>query len=113
MAKALYIGDSSSLARKVKKIYIGGADGLAHKVKKIYIGDSNGTARLAYTGSVPAGEVIFTSSQVWTVPDGVSKVDVFMIGGGASGAKGNGVYSGTGSWYRYAYSGIGGCSGKQ
>lgn len=112
MAKALYIGDSSNIARKVKKIYIGGSDGLAHKVKKIYIGDANGKARLAYTSSVPAGEVIFTSSQIWTVPDGVSKVDIFMIGGGASGAKGNGVYSGTGSWYRYAYSGVGGCSGK-
>lgn len=65
-----------------------------------------------WRGIVPAGEVVFTSTQMWTVPDGVKVVDVFMVGGGASGAKGNGVYSGTGSWYRYAYSGIGGCSGK-
>lgn len=65
-----------------------------------------------WRGIVPAGEVVFTSTQIWTVPDGVKVVDVFMVGGGASGAMGNGVYSGTGSWYRYAYSGIGGCSGK-
>ena len=36
MGKALYIGDNSYKARKVKKIYIGGSDGKAHKVKKIY-----------------------------------------------------------------------------
>ena len=34
MGKALYIGDNSYKARKVKKIYIGGSDGKAHKVKK-------------------------------------------------------------------------------
>ena len=109
MSKGIYCG-VSNLTRKVKKLYVG-VNNTARKVKKIYVG-VNGAARLAYTSSVPAGEVIFTSSQVWTVPDGVSKVDVFLVGGGASGAKGNGVYSGTGSWYRYAYSGVGGCSGK-
>ena len=107
MGKAIYIGDENYKARKVKKIYIGGSDGKAHKVKKIYIGDANGKARLAWSGEVPAGQVIFTSSQVWTVPDGVSVVDVFLVGGGASGDSR--YYTQQGSDY-YA-GGYGGSSG--
>ncbi len=79
MGKGVYVGVNNS-SRKVKKIYVG-VNGFSRKVKKIYVG-ADGVARLAWSGSVPAGQVIFTSSQSWTVPDGVSKVDVFLVGGG-------------------------------
>lgn len=52
MGKALYIGDDSYKARKVKKIYVGGSDGKAHKVKKMYVGDANGIARLAWSSGI-------------------------------------------------------------
>lgn len=37
---------------------------------------------------VNKGQKIFTSSQTWTVPSGVTSVDVFLVGGGASGGCG-------------------------
>ena len=80
MAKGIYIG-ASNTAKKVKKEYVG-VGGVAKKVKKVYIGDANGKARLAWTGSVPAGQVVFTASQTWIVPDGVTKIDIFCVGGG-------------------------------
>ncbi len=83
MAKGTYIGIGGT-AHKVKKMYIG-IGGVARKVKKIYIG-VNGVAHLTWQGTVPAGQIIFTASQIWTVPDGVKSIDVFMVGGGASGA---------------------------
>ena len=103
MGKAMYMG-VNGVARKAKKVYVG-VNGVARKVKKIYVG-VNGVARLAWIGEVPAGQVIFTSSQVWTVPDGVSVVDVFLVGGGASG---NGQYKT--STNEYNAGGIGGSSG--
>lgn len=80
MAKGLYFGVGGG-ARKVKKLYFG-VGNVARKIKKIYIGVNN-VARLCYT-SVQPGQVIFTSSQNWTVPDGVYTVQVFLVGGGGS-----------------------------
>jgi hypothetical protein len=37
---------------------------------------------------VKAGQVILTSSQVWTVPSGVKVLDVFCVGGGGGSAAG-------------------------
>jgi hypothetical protein len=82
MAKGLCVG-VSNVARKVKKAYVGVGD-VARKVKKIYIG-VNGVARLAYaSGPAQSGQVIFTSSQIWTVPADVDSVQVFLVGGGGS-----------------------------
>lgn len=44
----IFIGDSSSKARKINNVYIG-IDGKARKVKQAYIGDSNGKARLVWS----------------------------------------------------------------
>lgn len=44
----IYIGDSSSKARKIKNIFIGGSNNLDRKVKAVYIGDVNGVARLVW-----------------------------------------------------------------
>lgn len=84
MAKGIYIGIDNK-AKKVNKAYVGIGE-IAKKAKKIYLG-VDGIAKLVWSGSVPAGQVIFTSSQTWTVPDGVTSIDIFCVGGGASGSK--------------------------
>ena len=96
MSKGLYIG-VSNVARKAKKAYVG-VNNVARKVKKIYIG-VNGVARLAWQGTVPAGQIVFTSSQVWTVPDGVRIVDVFCVGGGGRGYQAGGGAGGRTATY--------------
>lgn len=50
MAKSAYIGDTTGIAKKIKKMYVGDANGVARKVKKAYVGDANGVARLFYRG---------------------------------------------------------------
>lgn len=91
MAKGIYFG-VNGVARKCKKMYFG-VNGVARKVKKIYIG-VNGVARLFYAGVQP-GQVIFTSSQTWIVPDGVYTIEVFLVGGGgASGTNRQGSCGG-------------------
>lgn len=87
MGKGMYAGDASGKARKVKQAYLGVAN-VAQKIKKMYIGDASGKARLCFSGGVDAGEVIFTSSQIWTVPDGVTTVAIFCVGGGGGAGGG-------------------------
>lgn len=104
----LYIGVSSK-ARLVKNIYIG-VNGKARKVQKAYIG-VGGKARLFYSASIPfaftytgsyategnlEGNFVirFKTSGTLTIDDlgnTASKIDVFMVGGGASGGVGYGM----------------------
>ncbi|BCJ92600.1 hypothetical protein acsn021_01690 [Anaerocolumna cellulosilytica] len=86
MAKGMYFGVNGQ-ARRVKKIYYG-VNGVPRKVKEIYYG-VNGVPRLAWKGTVPGGLIVFTSSQMWTVPEGVYKVDIFCVGGGGCGGISN------------------------
>lgn len=53
--------------------------------------------------------VIFTSSENWTAPAGVTKVDITLVGGGAAGSGG---YIGGNSECRKAYGGKGGEGGE-
>ena len=48
------------------------------------------------TVPVPSGSKTFTSSQTWTVPAGVTKVTVFLVGGGGSGAFSDSIGGGGG-----------------
>lgn len=104
----LYIGVSSK-ARLVKNIYIG-VNGKARKVQKAYIG-VGGKARLFYSASTPfaftytgsyategnlEGNFVirFKTSGTLTIGDlgnTASKIDIFMVGGGASGGVGYGM----------------------
>ena len=43
----VYVGNSSGLAKEVRRMYVG-VDGVATKVQKAYVGDSNGIARLVW-----------------------------------------------------------------
>lgn len=58
---------------------------------------------------VPAGRIEFTSSQTWTVPRGVKKVRIFLVGGGGAGGYGD-TYSTGNSDYREGFS-VGGGGG--
>lgn len=109
----LYIGVSSK-ARLVKNIYIG-VNGKARKVQKAYIG-VGGKARLFYSASTPfaftytgsyategnlEGNFVirFKTSGTLTIGDlgnTASKIDVFMVGGGASGGVGYAMGSSNG-----------------
>ena len=55
---------------------------------KMYIGTADGMKELKTGKEEVYGEQIFTSSGTFTVPEGVTHIDVFLVGGGASG----GVY---------------------
>jgi hypothetical protein len=85
MAKGCYIGLGGT-PRTVKSIYIG-VGGAVRKVKEAYI-CIGGVIRKFYQSGVPAGQATFTSSQTWTVPAGVSKIDIFCVGGGAGSLDG-------------------------
>lgn len=118
----LYIGVSSK-ARLVKNIYIG-VNGKARKVQKAYIG-VGGKARLFYSASTPfaftytgsyttegnlEGNFVirFKTSGTLTIGDlgnTASKIDIFMVGGGASGGVGYGMGG------NYGMGGHGGGSG--
>lgn len=78
MAKGMYaiIGGS---AKKIKKQYAV-VGGITKKIKKMYA-VVNGVTKPIF-GGVEAGEVVFTASQVWNIPDGVNTIEIFCVGGG-------------------------------
>lgn len=57
-----------------------GVSGVPKKLIKGWIGDENNVPKLFYTG-VSHGEDVITSSGTWTVPTGVTKIDIFCVGG--------------------------------
>ncbi len=100
-------------AKKIKKQYVV-INGVAKKVKKMYA-VVNGVTKQIF-GGVDAGEVVFTASTEWTVPEGVTSIDIFCVGGGG-GAGGSSFYSymaenNTGYWpYTYDKHGSAGAGG--
>ena len=57
-----------------------------------------------WSGGVEAGEVVFTTSQIWTIPDGVEEIDVFLVGAGGAGYYGE--------YLSYIQGGGGGAGGR-
>ena len=53
---------------------------------KMYIGTADGMKELKTEKEEVHGEQIFTSSGTFTVPEGVTHIDVFLVGGGAPGS---------------------------
>ena len=64
----------------------------------------------SYSGSVKPIQVIFTSSQTYSMPNGYTSMDVFLVGGGGGGEIGYSTASSTGSNGRWI-SGRGGSGG--
>lgn len=97
-------------ARNVKSAYIG-IDGKARKIKKAYVGDENGKAKLVWQSIVEAGSVKFTESTTWTVPSGITKIDIFCCGGGGGAGGSYQSVTATSIWsdkYYYGSCGAGG-----
>ena len=108
---AIFVGNSSAKAAKVKKLFIGNASDRAAKVRKVFIGDAEGKARLVYSAfdapvytgtSVTTlvdpddpsrgGEISCLTSGELTLSEGV--YDVFAVGAGASGSESDGTFGG-------------------
>lgn len=69
-------------------------------------GDTLATKDYVDNKTVNKRRVVFTSSQSWTVPDGVTSAEVTMAGGGGSGVGwrvGNMVYSGHSGGYVFSH----------
>lgn len=109
MPKGMYAVINGS-AKKIKKQYAV-INGVAKKIKKMYA-VVNGVAKPIF-GGVEAGEVVFTASTQWSVPEGVSVIEIFCVGGGGGGGgcyeRYNHNSSTTDSWQiREGSSGAGG-----
>lgn len=78
MSKGMYAVINGS-TKKIKKQYVV-INGVAKKVKKMYA-VVNGVTKKIF-GGAEAGEVVFTASTEWTVPEGVTSIDIFCVGGG-------------------------------
>lgn len=101
----------SNVAQEIGKGWIGGANGIAQEIAAGWIGDASNKAQLFFKGGVEAGEVVFTESTVWTVPEGVSNVEIFCVGGGGGAGGGSYDYRETSdyNWYeRFVNGGAGG-----
>ena len=83
-----------------------GINGSKAKLIKGWVGDENNKPKLIYTAEVVHGEQVFTSSGTFTVPSGVSKIDIFCVGG-AGGNCDKSYYEAT-SGNTYLYNGMGG-----
>ena len=66
-------------AKKIKKQYVV-INGVAKKVKKMYA-VVNGVTKQIF-GGVDDGEFVFTASTEWSVPEGVTIIDIFCVVGG-------------------------------
>ena len=94
---------------------------LAYQTEKIkqYVDSKSSESEsggLWITGSLNANtRVEITESGTWTVPDGVTSVDVFLVGGGggASSSSAPYAYSGGGGGYTAFYEGIAVTAGEE
>lgn len=92
-----------SRKKKLKSLWYG-VQGVPKRIKTIQMG-INGSAKTVWSKtSVKIGDIIaIEKSCIWTVPTGVTVIDVFLVGGGGGGAG-----STYGSNDRYAGGGGGG-----
>lgn len=109
----MYSVNASKKTEKLKKLYVVDADQKTEKLKKAYVVNAEQKLEKLWSSGVDAGEVVFTASKTWTVPEGVKTIDIFCVGGG--GGAGGGFYNGSGSANHSSYSyfyGSGGGSGR-
>lgn len=78
----------ANVSRRCPKGWVG-VNNVACKIKKGWVGDANGKARLFFSSGVDAGEVVFTASKSWVVPEGIKVIDIFCVGGGGGSGGGS------------------------
>lgn len=84
--------------------------------EKVYTKENN--AKCTAIPCQISGELIYTESDIFVVPYGVTSIDVFLVGGGAGGYEGDGknytsYYGGGGGGYTATYSGISVSQGEE
>jgi hypothetical protein len=106
---AIYVG-VNGVPKKVRRVYVG-VNGVPKEVKNVYAGN-NDSPKQVYHPPVSAGETVFTSSGTFTVPKGVTKIDVFCVGGGHLGGGCSAGSDGTAGYAPcYTSGGYGGSGG--
>ena len=78
---SLEIGANNNIPKSMVGAWIGGASNTPKKILNAWIGNASNVPKLFYTAEVVHGEQVFTSSGTFTVPSGVSKIDIFCVGG--------------------------------
>lgn len=107
---AVMCGYTDEKAREGVKAFMGNGSSKASEIAAMWMGDENNKAQFFFKNGVEAGEVVFTESTTWTVPEGVSTVDIFCVGGGggAGGSFDRYSQSSSSSTYFQRYGGGGG-----
>lgn len=78
---SLKIGANNNIPKDMVGAWIGNASNVPKKILNMWIGDASNQPKLFYTAETPHGQQVFTSSDTFTVPSGVSKIDIFCVGG--------------------------------
>lgn len=78
---SLKVGANNNIPKSMVGAWIGGASNTPKKILNAWIGNASNVPKLFYTAEAPHGEQVFTSSGTFTVPSGVSKIDIFCVGG--------------------------------
>jgi hypothetical protein len=104
---AIYVG-VNGVPKEVSGVYVG-VNGTPKEVSEVYAGYSGNTPKSVYS-SVKPGETIFTSSSTFTVPKGVTSIDVFCVGGGAKGYCDYHAATDSGSYIYTSYTSCASCN---
>lgn len=91
------------LPNNVRGNIIGGWVGIGSGKAKLiggWVGDSSNHPKQIYSTETSHGEKVFTASETWTVPLGVTKIDIFCIGGAGGSCEPSRCYQ-SGSTYDY------------
>ena len=79
----IYVGVNGT-SKELSTVYVG-VNGTLKECSDVYVGIDGGK-KLSYSNTKP-GEVVFTSSTIFTIPKKVHKIDCFAVGGGADGGE--------------------------
>ena len=85
-------GVIGGITKSIKYTY-GVIASVTRKIKKIY-GVVGGVTKLIWEAVPESGEIVFTSSGTFTVPSGITNIDIFCVGGGGGAG---------GSYYQWWY----------
>ena len=80
MATGGHVGGTSNVPKNLIGGWVGGDSNAPKKLLKGWIGDEGNVPKLFFSGEIH-GEVVFTESDTWVVPVGVTKIDIFCVGG--------------------------------
>lgn len=98
---SLKIGANNNIPKGMTGAWIGAASNTPKKILNAWIGNASNVPKLFYTAETPHGQQVFISSGTFTVPSGVSKIDIFCVGGAGGNCDGSYYESTSGSSYLF------------